>query len=532
MSTIARPVPRPSLIRVQREPKGDWDSPVHAGAVVTCRSVGSGLSVQVAAADGLSRVHLRWLRELVPATRVFGEGWERSYGDLAWRSCSLAERLHPWMVLLHSQEATWGAGVAVRAGAFAGWTVDPEGVSLWLDVRAGGEAVVLGERELQAATVHWVSGDDGAFRAQCVLAEALCSDPLLPHGPLAGISSVGRAGAEAAAVLRDVRTIADLVGDHPVRPYAVVGDGWSLDGGAAVRQGSGVGDLAEVAARIAEEAVRPGLSMRPLLARERPLAGSSRSWSGGWALDPSHPTTLERVGDDIRTIRQSGFELINFDYTSFDSLGRWGFQMGPRPAGEDIHPYDRSRTTAEVLVDLYRTIHLAAGDAVVLGSNVVGHLAAGLIQAQRIGAHNSGRVWDRTRRIGVNALAFRIALHRRFFAVDAGYVPITTEVSWVENRQFLDLIARSGTSLFVGVDPASRSPEVDADLSAALQLALDGGTPGGVEPLDWMESTTPQKWRVGGGAVTYDWFPEAGADPFDVNDVIRPLSAVLTEVTL
>ncbi|MEV8547172.1 hypothetical protein [Streptomyces sp. NPDC051572] len=38
---------------------------------------------------------------------------------------------------------------------------------------------------------------------------------------------------------------------------------------------------------------------------------------------------------------------------------------------------DRSRTSAEILVRLHRTIAEAAGDTVVIGCNTVGHLAAG-----------------------------------------------------------------------------------------------------------------------------------------------------------
>ena len=531
MSTTVRPVPHPHVVRVQREPKGGWASPESAGVSVTCRSMGAGLAIGVAATGGLSRVHLRWPRDLAPGSRVLGDAWERSYGDLAWRSCSLAERLHPWMALLHSSGGTWATGVDVRAGAFAGWTIDPEGVSLWLDVRAGADPVVLGDRTLHAATVRWVSGED-TFETQCALVSALCTDAL-PSGPLVGASnSYSGYGRDFTLdmVLHDSRTITELVGAHPVRPFTVVADGWSVDGKADGRSSSGgpwergrsggFADMGEVAGRIAAEGVRPGVWFRPLASRVQPAAGALRPWAHGWALDPSHPATLEAVAEDVRRFRNWGFDLIKFDYTSFDALGRWGFQMGPRPAADDVRVHDPRRTTAEVLVGLYRTIRDAAGPGVVLGKNTVGHLAAGLVHAQRVGDDTSGRAWERTRRMGVNALAFRLAQHRRFFAIDADVVMCTPRVPWAEVSQFLDLIARSGTSLFVAIDPALRSKEIAADLSAALRLALDGGTPGGVEPLDWMESTTPQHWRVGGGAITYDWFPEAGADPFDVDELL------------
>jgi alpha-galactosidase len=140
-------------------------------------------------------------------------------------------------------------------------------------------------------------------------------------------------------------------------------------------------------------------------------------------------------------------------------------------------------------------------------------LAAGLVEVQRTGDDTSGREWERTRRMGVNTLAFRLAQHGTFFAVDADCVPCTPQTPWAKNRQFLDLVARSGTALFVSVDPASRTPEADADLRAAVRLALDGGDPGGLEPVDWLRTTAPARWRSGGETVSYDWLEPFGAAP-------------------
>ncbi len=94
-------------------------------------------------------------------------------------------------------------------------------------------------------------------------------------------------------------------------------------------------------------------------------------------------------------------------------------------------------------------------------------------------------------------------------------MPSTTATDWATNRRFLDLVARSGTALSVSVDPATCSDAVDADLAAALRIALDGGAPGGVEPLDWLDTTTPESWRSGGEVLHHDWLGDAGADPFE-----------------
>ena len=56
--------------------------------------------------------------------------------------------------------------------------------------------------------------------------------------------------------------------------------------------------------------------------------------------------------------------------------------------------------------------------------------------------------------MGVNTLAFRLPQHNRFFAVDADCVPCTPQTPWELNQRFLDLVARSGTALFVSVDPS------------------------------------------------------------------------------
>jgi alpha-galactosidase len=188
--------------------------------------------------------------------------------------------------------------------------------------------------------------------------------------------------------------------------------------------------------------------------------------------------------------------------------------MGAAPAPDGWTLADPTVTTAEALVRFYGRIRQAADGALVLGCNVVGHLAAGLVDAQRTGDDTSGRNWERTRRMGVNTLAFRVAQHGAFFAVDADCVPSTPATDWAMNRQFLDLVARSGTVLFVSVDPSTRTDAVDADLSAALRLALDGGAPDGVEPLDWLSTPTPRRWRTGEEEITYSWLGPLGGDPF------------------
>ncbi|MFG2372181.1 hypothetical protein ACGFY9_11965 [Streptomyces sp. NPDC048504] len=68
----------------------------------------------------------------------------------------------------------------------------------------------------------------------------------------------------------------------------------------------------------------------------------------------------------------------------------------------------------------------------------------------------------------------------------------------------------------MSVDPAARTARRDADLAVAVRLALDGGTPGGVEPLDWLSTTAPRRRRSGAETLVYGWAGPWGATPLAV----------------
>lgn len=113
--------------------------------------------------------------------------------------------------------------------------------------------------------------------------------------------------------------------------------------------------------------------------------------------------------------------------------------------------------------------------------------------------------------MGVNSLAFRLPQHGRFFTLDADCVPCTPQTPWELNARFLDLVARSGSALFVSVDPAARTARADRQLGDGIRLALSGGDQ--LEPLDWLVNTTPNTWGTGTGTIHYDWSLPWGADP-------------------
>jgi len=168
-----------------------------------------------------------------------------------------------------------------------------------------------------------------------------------------------------------------------------------------------------------------------------------------------------------------------------------------------------SRTTAEVIDELYRTIRAAADDALVIGCNTVSHLSAGHFEICRIGDDTSGTDWARTRKMGVNTLAFRGLQHGAFYVADADCVGVTKAVPWTFNRRWLDLVARSGTMTFLSLAPDALGADERRDLKAALALAAAPQPL--AEPLDWMTSVYPTRWRLIGSEKTYDWVGADGA---------------------
>ncbi|MGD0359848.1 MAG: hypothetical protein ABSC93_03210 [Bryobacteraceae bacterium] len=465
----------------------------------------------------LTRLRLRWHGSFPDGCRFLGDHWERSYGDLEWRG-QVGERLMPWYFLASGANTTHGYGVRTGAASICYWQADAGGVTLWLDVSNGGGGVELAGRQLDAATIvvrHGHSGESAidAARALCGM---LCEHPRLPVQPIYGSNNWYYAygqNTSAAASLKDAALLAELAPDSRNRPFAVIDMGWgaAAEGAGPVAQTTaGYPDMPGLAAQMKALGVRPGLWLRPTLTADRqaeswrlPPAGG-RPNGGLIVMDPSIPEALAYIGASIATLRGWGYELIKHDYTTFDLTGRWGFQMGPELTDGGWHFHDRGKTTAEIVLALYRAIRHSAGDAVLLGCNTIGHLAAGLVEAQRIGDDTSGREWGRTRKMGVNTLAFRMAQHNTFFAADADCVPVTGDIPWNLTRQWLDLVARSGTALFISADPAAIAAAQKPALKAALAEAAHNHPP--AVPLDWTDTTTPERWLLDGKTVRYNWY--------------------------
>lgn len=498
-------------------------------ALVEFEEVQEGAAIRVACPNGpLSRVVARWEVRFPQETLFLGDAWERSYGDLQWRFLQ-PERIMPWYFAAHHAASgrTFMLGVKTQPSALCFWTVDSEGISLWLDFRNGGSASLPGEREIPAATIMTLRTRDGesplsALRRFCRM---MCAKPRLPAAPVCGNNNWYYAYGEnfdANAMRRDAAFLAELADGHRNRPYCVTDAGWSPGGvcpGGPWTKGDPktFPDMPGLATDMKKLGVRPGIWIRPTALsfvddphRLRP----GRVTVPEKPLDLTLPENLASVHDDIVRVRSWGYELIKHDFSTFDLLGRWGFEMGAEITEPGWHFHDRTLTNAEIVLRYYRTLREAASDAVLLGCNTIGHLGAGYFEVQRIGDDTSGREWERTRRMGINTLAYRLAQNGAFFACDPDCAAHTERTPWELDRQFLDLVARSGSALFVSVDPRQVNPEQKAAFRTAMQLALSGGAPGGCEPLDWLDNTTPERWLMGNERVTYHWTEPMGVRPF------------------
>jgi alpha-galactosidase len=107
--------------------------------------------------------------------------------------------------------------------------------------------------------------------------------------------------------------------------------------------------------------------------------------------------------------------------------------------------------------------------------------------------------------MGINTLAFRLPQHGTFFAADADCVPVTAAIPPRLTEQWLDVVSRSGTPLFVSADPAATGTRERAAIRAAFARSARTQAPG-LEPLDWMETTAPQRWRAADRTLVYNWY--------------------------
>jgi len=503
--------------------------------IVRVEKAGENLCVKAAAkTSALRYLRCRWNfaegERRNEAVKVLGDEWERGYGCMEWRGIA-PERCMPWVCMVsNGSDAdaemtgrfTECFGVKVRPGALCFWQYDQDGVTLWMDVRNGGSGVLLDGRELDVCEIVFGEARDiSAFRAIRAYYATLCDDMIVADHKVYGSNNwyyaYGVSSHE--EILADTKLVADLCAGLENRPYMVIDDGWhpNRTDGPWHCGNERFPDMKGLADGMKALNVRPGLWVRYLRdsKHETPgLPADARLMRDDEFLDPTHPAVVELIKRDTRRfVEEWGYQLIKHDFSTYDIFGGWGKDRPQALTDDGWHFYDRSRTSAEIVVDFYRTIREAAGKStVIIGCNVIGHLTAGLAQLNRTGDDTSGREWERTRKFGVNTLAFRMMHDKTFYAADADCVGIMGPVPWTLNREWARALACSGTPLFVSCKPGILS---EAELAEMRDFYARSSVQDDVlEPLDWMETVCPARWLLNGEEIRFSWIPEGGVEAF------------------
>lgn len=528
MISTVNPILRPDFARVVTEEKTFAAKACDSGFLCGDVSVfferdQDGLTVSMRSGKTpVKFIQLRWQGGFADGALFMGDAVERGYGNLEWRGL-VPDRMMPWYFLASDKTDTSGFGVMVRPNAFAYWMCDRQGVTLWLDVRCGGKGVILDGKTLRLATIVKAdsSGEDAYdfLRRFCGL---LCRDPLLPSAPVYGGNNwyYAYGNSSHGEILQDAALLSELTEGLENRPYMVIDDCWqplSLNQGAAGRPydhgNIRFPDMPGLAAQIRKAGVKPGIWIRPQETNEMFIDPKLRCDRDRNRLDITEPEALRLIGEDVARVTGWGYEFVKFDFATYDTVGN--FIRTPLDAVRIRNGWawhDRSKTTAEAIQDVYRTILTHAGNAVILGCNVVGHLAAGLMHMHRSGDDTSGHSWDRTVIMGVNTLAFRLAQHKTFFHIDADCVGIAGSIPWEQNREFLRLLQLSGTPLFVSVRPSEMTEEIRKDLREAFRLS--SAQTAVMKPLDWFETSIPTRYSVDGEEIRFSWMKDWGMDGF------------------
>ncbi|MBK0379700.1 alpha-amylase family protein [Mucilaginibacter segetis] len=470
----------------------------------------------------LSNIILDWHYETPTSSKVLGDHWERSYGDLRFEPANFNRKM-PWYFVQHNKNSTTCFGVKTGCNSICYWQLGDGKMRLTMDTRNGGNGVNLAERVLTAAEIIATQNitNENTFYAARRFCSLMCHKPRLPEKPIYGINdwyiTYGMNSAD--IIINHTQRMAELVTDTGNRPFSVVDSGWAkysplLPGDCCwqddfSRPNEHFKDMHLLADNIKKSGMRPGLWTRPLCGAHNdkkskllPLIDGRNTYQKP-VLDPSIPENLNQIKNTISLYKEWGYGLIKHDFTTFDILGKWGSNMDSDITTPGWNFNDKSKTTAEIILNLYHTIREGAGDTYLLGCNTLSHLSAGIFEINRIGDDTSGKEWDRTKKMGVNTLGFRMIQHGNFYAADGDCVGLTTAVPWEKNKQWMQLLALSGTPLFISAQAEATGPWQKTFIkqcfaTAAQKLPV-------AEPLDWLTHQWPKKWKLNGKIVDFNW---------------------------
>ncbi len=454
-------------------------------------------------------IELHWKTDDDKDFYVSGDAWERSYGELEFRKLSDNNRVMPWYFTAVNNKKCFCFGVKTQPSSFVSFRYDITGITATLDVRNGGNGVQLnGRRLLVASFIYSVYDTVDAFESLKDFCRKMCDAPILPKERIYGGNNwyyaYGKSSYE--QIISDARLQVELSDGLSNKPFQVIDDCWQINPCEGPwYPNEKFRDMKKLSDEIKKIGARPGIWARLLHNRDSAITDEMRILRDGERkyLDPTHPDVQKYIKADIERIKGWGYELLKHDFSTYDLFGSWGKELGSSITNIDNWSfYDKTKTNAEIVIDLYKLIREAAGDMLIIGCNTVSHLSAGLVEISRTGDDTSGKEWERTKKMGVNTLAFRLAQNEAFYMCDADCVGILDDyIPWDKNRMWLHLLSYSNTPLFVSCTDAI-SDTCKAYLKEAYKVF---NTPHEIKPVDIFNTKTPEIWEIDKKTIEYQW---------------------------
>ncbi len=461
----------------------------------------------------VKKVYLRWKGECSSNVKVLGDALERAYGNLEWQGLD-EKRPMPWYALVNNGDKTACYGVAVRPNSFCTWHIGGEGVLLLIDVCNGSHGVnLLGRRMNACSVVCRYYTATSAFDAGVAFCKEMCKDGVFPKEKVYGYNNWYYAYGKSSQkeLIEDADYVAELTEGLTPRPYFVIDDCWQKNSefGPWDCLAETFFDMKDLAEDIEKRGLKPGIWIRPLAYKNMNFP---KDWllheyadNNTCVLDVTVPEAKEYVLQNFQRIKSWGYKLVKHDYSTYDIFDRhYFFTQTDDIAIGDWSFFDKTKTNAEIIKDFYKSIKTVLEETVVIGCNTVSHLAAGIFEMQRTGDDTSGRNWEVTRKMGFNTLAFRMMQHNIFYAVDADCVGITKEVPWQFNRQWLEVLSKSGTPLFISTKKGVASFEQIKEIKEAFRV--NSNQENICIPIDWQETSIPQEWLIDGVKIKFNLF--------------------------
>jgi alpha-galactosidase len=80
---------------------------------------------------------------------------------------------------------------------------------------------------------------------------------------------------------------------------------------------------------------------------------------------------------------------------------------------------------------------------------------------------------------------------------------LTTAIPWEKNKQWMQLLAQSSAPLFISAQAEAVGAAQKAFIRQCFDEASREQSIG--EPLDWLDSAFPAKWKLDGKVVQFNW---------------------------